>query len=49
MVKVNGKNLYMVVAVLKKLPDKYEKADYGFDGVYKNLSEEEIKKIEKYL
>lgn len=49
MTKVYGKSLYMVVAILKRLPDRYEKVENGFDGVYNNLSEEELRKIERYL
>ena len=35
--------------MLKRLPDRYEKVEGGFDGVYNNLSEEELRKIERYL
>lgn len=49
-VKVISRNLYMVTSILKKLPNEYVKTEDGwFDGIYKNLSEEEMEKIKRYL
>lgn len=44
-VKVTSRNLYMVASILRKLPNEYVKTEDGcFDGIYKNLSKEEIEK-----
>lgn len=48
-VRVKGKHLYMVAEILRKLPNEYVKTENGFDGIYKNLSKEEMEKIKKYL
>lgn len=49
-VKVTGRNLYMVANILNKLPNEYVKKENGlFDGIYKNLSKEEMDKIKRYL
>lgn len=49
-VKVTSRNLYMVASILRKLPNEYVKTEDGrFDGIYKNLGEEEIEKIKRYL
>lgn len=49
-VKVTSRNLYMVASILRKLPNEYVKTEDGcFDGIYKNLSEEKIEKIKRYL
>lgn len=45
MYRILGKYLYTVVNLINKLPDKYVKNGTVYDGIYNNLTQDEIKKI----
>ena len=42
---ISAKDLYTVVTLIKRLPDKYLKNGNLYDGVYNTLSKDELKKI----
>lgn len=45
MYRIFHKYLYSVVAKINRLPDKYVKNGNLYDGIYNNLTQDEIKKI----
>lgn len=47
---VRGENLHAVVSILRRLPNGYESCGSGkYNGIYNNVTEEEVKKIERYI
>ena len=42
---ISAKDLYTVVTLIRRLPDRYLKNGNLYDGIYNTLSKDELKKI----